>query len=78
MYLGGVRYNNTGTFSYESIYVVLHLPSLVRIEPEFHHDDSPTYATLPCQPRVGRSVEHEQRPGLRWAFRASSMSDYEC
>jgi hypothetical protein len=37
---------------YESIYVLVHLSSLVRIEPELHHNDSPTYTTLPCQPRV--------------------------
>ena len=37
---------------HESIYVLLHLPSLVPIETELHHDDSPTYTTLPCQPRA--------------------------
>jgi hypothetical protein len=36
----------------ESIYVFLHLSSLVRIEPELYHNDCPTYTTLPYQPRV--------------------------
>jgi hypothetical protein len=35
--------------NHESIYALVHLPSLVRIEPELHHTDSPTYTTLPCQ-----------------------------
>ena len=34
---------------HESIYALVHLPSLVQIEPELHHNDSPTYTTLPCQ-----------------------------
>jgi hypothetical protein len=37
---------------HESIYVLVHFPSLVRIEPELHHNDSPTYTTLSCQARV--------------------------
>jgi hypothetical protein len=31
---------------------LVQLPSLVRIEPELHHNDSPTYTTLPCQVRA--------------------------
>ena len=37
---------------HESIYALVHLPFLVRIEPEMNHTDSPTYTTLPYQPRV--------------------------
>jgi hypothetical protein len=38
---------------HESICVSVHLSSLVRIEPELYHTDSPTYTTLPCRPRRG-------------------------
>ena len=37
---------------HETIYVLEHLPSLVRMEHESHHNDSPIYTTLPCHARA--------------------------
>ena len=34
------------------MFYFVHLSSLVRIEPKLHLNDSPTYTTLPCQPRA--------------------------
>ncbi len=35
-----------------SIHVLVHLPSLGEIGPDFHHNDSPTYTTFPYQARA--------------------------
>ena len=34
---------------HERIYDVVHLSSLVRIQPDLHHNGCPTYTTAPCQ-----------------------------
>ena len=63
---------------HESIYALVHLSSLVRIEPELHHTDSTTYTTLPCQDRAWERQSNTRiaclTPVRSWTIQIRSTS----